>query len=165
MCWCLGGAGPNCIGLSIQYTAHTTTATHIHASTLGRDSNWVTAPFINTAQLQLVYSSRAVGIRYVHRRLSSTMSTRTIRVCAKLMFIHTCATQSPNYNYNLLWNYRITHTHTLSLRKGSRLDLLLILVAISCDSFRLLQSGFFTVHYMCFCKIIHTSKIIEYHNW
>ena len=28
-------------------------ATHIHASTLGRNSNWVTVAIINTAQLQL----------------------------------------------------------------------------------------------------------------
>ena len=38
MCRCLGGAGPNCIGLSIHYTAYMTPATHIYAST-GRDSN------------------------------------------------------------------------------------------------------------------------------
>ena len=47
MCWCLGGAGPNCMGLSIQYTAYTTAATHIHVSTLCRDSKWVTVAIIN----------------------------------------------------------------------------------------------------------------------
>ena len=31
------GACLNCIGLSIHYTAYTTAASHMHASTLGRD--------------------------------------------------------------------------------------------------------------------------------
>ena len=74
-CWCLGGVQLAKIAWP-QHTLHAymTAATHIRA---------------NTALLQLCVLKQSSRIGSVNSRLSSTMSTWTIQVGAKLMFIHT----------------------------------------------------------------------------
>ena len=55
------------------------------------------------SQVQLVYLSRTVGVGYVHRRLSSTISTCIIWACARLTRHHQWCKQRAQYKAAMLW--------------------------------------------------------------
>ena len=83
-CWCLGGAGPNCMGLSIYYTAYMTAATHIYTGILGWDMPVTGQQFSSS----FVYSSRAVGIGYMYTEdLAVQWAREKIAKAAKLWHI------------------------------------------------------------------------------